>query len=85
MTCSGELEYRHAPLVWRSTLRGVLVLDDELRLLEGLGATIWVALVDGPVDREGLASRLTAWSVEVVPEALDVALDGLRTEGLLVT
>lgn len=74
-----------APLVWRSTLQGVLVLDDEAKLLQGLGAAIWIALADGPLTSGDMHRDLQSWGMEVDPDELDRAVAALVDAGLLVT
>lgn len=75
---------RQAPMVWRSSLRGVLILDEELRLLEGLAATIWIALADGPLGDAGLVKALEGWGLVVEAEVVRTAVDQLLGHGLLL-
>jgi hypothetical protein len=78
-----EQHVRHGPFVWRSTLRGVLVLGDQAILLEGLGATVWLALDDGPATPSSLVETLADWGMDVDRSALDSAVDRLVGDGLL--
>jgi hypothetical protein len=80
---STQRTVQQAPLVWRSTLRGVLILDDELLLLEGLGAAIWLALDDGPRSEGELFAALEAWGLGVDPDAVGDAVDRMIEAGLV--
>ena len=73
-----------APLVWRSTLQGVLILDDEAKLLQGLGAAVWIALADGPLVPDDVHSDLRSWGMEIDRDELDRAIAALVDIGLLV-
>ncbi|MCO8127449.1 hypothetical protein NHL50_09545 [Acidimicrobiia bacterium EGI L10123] len=74
-----------APLVWRSTLRGVLVLDDEARLLQGLGAAVWIALADGPLAPDDVHRDLQSWGMDADRDQLESAIAALVDAGLLVS
>lgn len=73
-----------APLVWRSTLEGVLVLDDEAKLLQGLGAAVWIALADGPLGPGDVHGDLQRWGMEIDRDELDRAITALVDAGLLL-
>lgn len=81
----GERRIEHAPVVWRSTLRGVLVLDDELRLLSGLGGAIWLVLADRPRTDAELVAELAEWDVEIDAGSVRDAVDQLIEMGLCRT
>lgn len=79
-----EQAVAHAPVVWRSTLRGVLVLDGDLRLLEGLAATLWLALDEGARTPAELHQLLAGWDLDVDRATLNEAVAALVDHGLLV-
>lgn len=59
------------------------MLADELRLLEGLAASIWLVLEAGPRDVASIVSALGQWELEARESEVAEMVDVLSSSGVL--
>ena len=68
-----------AGVVWRSSLRGVVILDErgQWHVLAGTEAAVWLALDEGPLTVAEICEQLRSWSIDAPRDAVDRAVSGL--------
>lgn len=88
---NSEVQHPHLPdgLIWRETDDGVVVVDPasgKVRVLNGVGSTIWQRLAAGDTIADIIAHLTAEYDVsaEVARDDLDAFLTDLRDRNMLV-